>query len=169
MRQVLFLMIVFFFSSVGAEMIPGFGGTKNQPIKITAEELAIDQNAKQALFSGKVKAAQADITMTSLRMSLIYDDKKQKMEPKFIYASGDVALVGVAKQGKSAPVARSRLAEYNMETKKLILIGGVVLERDGQVLHGQSLTVDLVSGLSQFDSTKAGKAGRIRGVFTKQK
>ena len=171
MKLLVFLFLMFsgaalmFSGAASAEVIPGFGGTKNQPIKITSEELAIDQLAKEALFSGKVKASQADISITALRMSIIYKKGDDGLAPKFLYASGNVVLTGAARKGKSPPVARGDLAEYNIETKKLILTGKVRLTQEGQVINGQSLSVDIVSGFSQLDSTKDGQAGRIKGTF----
>ena len=161
--------MVFVAAAASAEIIPGFGGAKNQPITISSEELAIDQLAKQALFSGKVKLSQADIVITALRMSVIYEQGDKGIEPKFLYALGDVVLTGVSKAGQPAPQAQGELAEYNIKTKKLILTGKVRLTRAKQVFKGQSLTVDVVSGLSQLDSVKGGKDGRIRGIFQRGK
>lgn len=163
---VLSLLVIQTQSVSSNEVIPGFGGVKNKPVRITSEELTIDQVAKQALFSGNAKAVQEDLTISSRRMNVLYRNKNGRLF-KFLYASGDVVLIGKAQNGKPPPTAKGDLAEYNMETKKLILTGKVVLENSGQILRGQSLTIDLVSGTSQLDSVKKGKAGRVRGIFKK--
>lgn len=171
-----FFALAFVFFAVAAvattpktkQLISGFGGGGVQPIQINSEELTIDQKAKQALFSGKATARQGKLSITALRMSVHYGQGADgRFSPKFLYASGDVLLTGKAKAGNPPPIAQAHLAEYNMETKKLILIGDVVLKQDRQTLKGQSLTIDLVSGLSRLDSVQAGKTGRIRGVFRK--
>ena len=165
---VLALLLCLWPLPLAAEVIPGFGGDRDQPITIQSEELAIDRAAAQALFSGGVEAKQSGLTIKSRRMNLIY-----RAEPdvriKFLYASGDVWLIGRAQPGKTPPIARGQLAEYNVETSTLILSDDVALERDGHIVTGQSLTIDMASGESRLDSTEKGKPGRVRGLIQRPK
>ena len=165
-----YLMICFLIFSASlarAEIIPGFGGNRTQPIAIRAEELAIDHKALQAVFSGDVKAEQSGFVISSRHMNVLYKAKPD-LRIRFLYASGNVRLKGQSVGGQPAPVARGDFAEYNISTHVLILTGKIILERNGQIVTGQSLVIDLKNGQSRLDSLVKGRQGRVRGLFKKK-
>src|SRR4051794_15397454 len=63
----------------------------SQPITINSNELSADNKGKTALFSGKVVAKQADITIYSDKLTVNYADKKNDVEK--IEADGNVRII----------------------------------------------------------------------------
>ena len=158
---------LFFAASAHAEIVPGFGGNKNTPITINAEELSVDRTAGQAIFSGQVEAVQSGQKLKARHMNVIYDPDSADIQ--FLYASGNILFVGRPRPGKPTPRAKGELAEYNVATQKLILSGKVVLYRAGHIVKGQSLVINLKTGQSLMDSTQKGLPGRVRGLFKRTK
>ena len=161
------IAMLFFVASARAEIVPGFGGNKNTPITINAEELSVDRTAGQAIFSGQVEAVQSGQRLQSRYMNVIYDPDSADIQ--FLYASGNIRFIGRPQPGKAAPRAKGELAEYNVATQKLILSGKVELNRGGHIVRGQSLVIDLKTGQSLMDSTRKGQPGRVRGLFKRTK
>jgi len=61
-----------------------------------------------------------------------------------------------------AETAKGDLAEYDVETGKIVMTGAVTLTPGGNVVKGASLTIDLNTGRGAID----GGGGRVKSVFT---
>lgn len=142
------------------------------PIEITADSLEVLQNEQIATFTGNVDAVQGDLVLSAdlLRVH---------------YGGGDDAAPGPAAAGAirrieaegnvflSSPreTAQGDAGVYDVAANQLTMEGAVVLTRDDNVIRGQQLEIDLVSGRSRMlaavPSTEGGTAPqRVRALFT---
>ena len=142
------------------------------PIEITADTLEVLRNEQIATFTGNVDAVQGDMVLSADLLRVHYgDDAAAAAGPagansiRRIEAEGNVFL--------SSPreTAQGDAGVYDVASDQVTLEGAVVLTRDDNVIRGQRLEIDLVSGLSRVlaavPSTEGGAAPqRVRALFT---
>jgi lipopolysaccharide export system protein LptA len=142
------------------------------PIEITADSLEVLQDRKIATFAGNVDAVQGDMVLRADQLRVHYGDdgKAAPGAPgmgsiRRIEAEGNVLL--------SSPreTAQGEIGVYDVPANQLTMEGSVVLTQDDNVIRGQRLEIDLVSGrsrvLAAVPSTEGGTAPqRVRALFT---
>lgn len=142
------------------------------PIEITADTLEVLRNEQIATFTGNVDAVQGDMVLSADLLRVHYgDDAAAAAGPagansiRRIEAEGNVFL--------SSPreTAQGDAGVYDVASDQVTLEGAVVLTRDDNVIRGQRLEIDLVSGrsrvLAAVPSTEGGAAPqRVRALFT---
>jgi lipopolysaccharide export system protein LptA len=142
------------------------------PIEITADSLEVVQDRKIATFAGKVDAVQGDLVLTADQLRVHYGDEAGAAPGppgmgsiRRIEAEGNVFL--------SSPreTAQGDSGVYDVTANQLTMEGAVVLTQGENVIRGQRLEVDLVSGRSRMfaavPSTEGGEAPqRVRALFT---
>lgn len=145
-----------------------------QPIEITADSLEVAQKEQHAIFSGNVVAIQGNMRITSDRMQVFYRTgaqvKGEAQAISRIKVDGDVFM------SNASETARSKSGIYDVDASKLTLKKDVVLTRGENVVKGDVLEYDLVTGKSQIvgagvttggsdGNAEGGKKGRVRGLF----
>tara|TARA_R110000787_G_C13437014_1_gene446029 strand:+ start:2610 stop:3167 length:558 start_codon:yes stop_codon:yes gene_type:complete len=171
---VLFVLSLVAYGSLSgafAQSVAGGGGfDTNQPIEITADSLEVQQANQQAIFEGNVQVVQGEIRMRSNKLVVHYSEKNQSgngdpANIRQIDATGDVFL--------SSPreTAQGDKGVYDVTNKQIDLQGNVVLTQGQNVLRGNNLTLDLVSGKSRVEGGGAteGNNGRVKGIFVPEK
>ena len=165
---------------------------KKKPIEITSDRLDVDQEAKIAIFEGKVDAIQGEIHLRADRLKVYYDTvttptpaqpgapaPPPSATPVAAAASDDPAAGG----GKirrmdvdghvfvSSPTetASGEKGVYNADTGKIVLTGNVILTRGGNVIRGTKLSIDVDSGRSVIDANSSAGGGRVKGLFVPKK
>ncbi|HEX2479266.1 MAG TPA: LptA/OstA family protein [Geminicoccaceae bacterium] len=143
------------------------------PIEITADTLEVLRNEQIATFTGNVDAVQGDMVLSADLLRVFYGDDAvaDAQGPagtnsiRRIEAEGNVFL--------SSPreTAQGDAGVYDVASNQLTMDGAVVLTRDDNVIRGQRLEVDLVSGRSRVfaavPSVEGGTAPqRVRALFT---
>lgn len=148
----------------GWAQTPAAGGfqSSDEPIEIVADELEVRQNEGLAVFSGSVDAVQGDMRLTADVLNVHYGSEG-------VAAGGDierVVAVGNVVVRSLTDVARGDRGVYDVVAQQITLTGDVVLTRDENVLRGNRLDVDLVTGISTMRASDA--RGRVRALFTPQ-
>jgi lipopolysaccharide export system protein LptA len=142
------------------------------PIEITADSLEVLRNQQIATFTGDVDAVQGDMVLSADLLRVHYGDDGGEAAGlagansiRRIEAEGNVFL--------SSPreTAQGDAGVYDVASNQVTMEGAVVLTRDDNVIRGQRLEIDLVSGRSQVfaavPSTEGGAAPqRVRALFT---
>lgn len=152
--------------SADSELDKTFAGNSSEPIKITADSLEVIQRDKVALFKGNVEAVQGKMNLKSDQMTVFYDKSKNAENNAIskIEVKGNVLLYSPTEAAKSLE------GLYDVENKLVKLNGNVILTRDKNVLKGDSLVYNMVTGKSQlFGGAKEGKKGRVQGLFVPEK
>lgn len=156
-------------SSAGADNRSKFGlSDPNTPIAISADRFDGDQNAKTLVYTGNAVVRQGEVYLHTdvLRVNVNADGHTADK----IYATGRVVVTS------TSGTATGDNAVYDVDPRIITLTGHVVLVRDVNVMRGEKLTVDLVSGVAKMvggQATASGangggekKPGRIQGLFT---
>jgi lipopolysaccharide export system protein LptA len=168
--------------------LQGFSQNRDQPIKINAAELEVQNKDKVATFSGKVHLVQGDTTMDSDTLVVFYDDQasapppsskgaataqitpQQNQQIKRVEARGHVIVHQQGHGSNGEPVdqtATGDLGIFDMRANTVTMRGHVVVSRGPNVLKGDNLVVDMTSGDSRMTcgSGREGCKGGVVGLF----
>ncbi len=194
-KFIILSIIVLFSASVNAEteaptkpqtpmsqLAPGHDS--NQPIKITADKLDVQQDLHIAIFTGNVIAIQGDTTLKSEIMKVHYRNSRTGVTgnsgTKKVKAAtqqsnpGSVSLIEVYQNVfLTNPVqsAKGDNGTYDVDNHMVKLNGRVTLVKNKNIIKGDHLDYDTATGKSQIysaaDKTKPG--GRVESVFVQEK
>ena len=154
---------------------PASGGG-DEPIEINSDRLVLEQNQQVATFTGNVDAVQGVTRLQSDKMRVFYannpvqpaDGTKpaggSKQSVNRIEAEGNVVIT------KPGETAQGRTGTYDLVTRKLVLLGDVVLTRGQNVVRGDRLDSDLATSVSTVTVNKpaagTGKTkSRVKALF----
>lgn len=145
--------------------LQGFAKNRDQPVRINADSLEVRDKDKVAQFSGNVVVIQGDTTMRSKDLLVYYDGSVanapqggdqpvQKGQIRKLEATGGV-VVKTKEQ-----TASGDSGTFEMKSNTVTLVGKpVVLTQGPNVIRGQKLVVDLVTGVSKFEG------GRVESLI----
>ena len=141
--------------SQGAGIALGTSGfDSGQPVEISADALAVDQNSGEATFEGNVLVVQGDVRMSAARMVIEYatDGSDAANGISRLLASGGVTLV------TATDAAEAREAVYSVADSQVTMAGDVLLTQGPNAISGERLVIDLTSGQGRME-------GRVRTVI----
>lgn len=153
-----------------------FGSDQTTPIEIEADELEVQDRSSTALFSGNVTVTQGETALQTSRLTVFYAQSA--------LATRTRAEGGTTPEGQSpATPTNQRIARLHAEGKVLItadgqsatgdtgtvdfdsrtlaLNGNVTLAQGQNVVTGDTLTVDLNTGVARVQSRS-----RVRVLLT---
>ncbi len=159
---------------------------QDQPVQIEAATLEVRDKAKMATFSGNVQVVQGDTTMKCQTLVVFYGPEpganpskpavttaatapgmpKGAQNIRRIEARGGVTVVT---KGQNAS---GDLGIYDLKTKTITLSGNVVVSQGPNVLHGERVVVDTVTGNARVESGEPGTKtaqGRVRALILPNK
>ncbi len=158
---------------------------KDQPVEIEAATLEVRDKNKTATFSGNVKVVQGDTTMKCQNLVVFYGQevglagdatpvKTSKSTPGMPQGAQNIRRIeargGVTVITKDQN-ASGDLGIYDLKTKTITLSGNVVVSQGQNVIHGQRVVVDMVTGNARVESastpgaTGAPGPGRVRALI----
>lgn len=139
---------------------------KDQPVEIEAATLDVRDKAKTATFSGNVTVKQGDTTMKCQSLVVFYGQE--------VGIAGKAAEVTTSKSTPGMPQgaqnirriearggvtvitkdqnASGDLGIYDLKTKTITLSGNVVVSQGQNVIHGEKVVVDTVTGNARVES-----------------
>lgn len=150
----------------------------NAPIDFTADRIEVQDRAHRAIWSGDVRAVQAEMVLTAATMTANYlgsisdggapgaDGKAAGPQIQRIDASGSVVVT------KPGEVAHGDYGIYDLDKKLITMIGHVTLDRNGSIVRGGRLVIDQTTNRATVDGSNvggagsAGTGGRVSGRFT---
>jgi lipopolysaccharide export system protein LptA len=166
---------------------------KDQPVQIEAATLEVRDKDKTATFSGNVSVVQGDTTMKCQRLVVFYGqemgiagkDKQASATPvttskstpgmpqgaqniKRIEAQGGVTVITKDQN------ARGDLGVYDLQTKTITLTGHVTISQGQNVINGERVVVDTVTGNARVESASSNggssagvqsQGGRVRALI----
>jgi lipopolysaccharide export system protein LptA len=155
------------------------GQKQNLPVQIDAKALEVQDKKKTATFSGNVKVVQGDTTMTCRTLVVFYGQEMgiagdapvvkanstagvvpNAQNIRRIEAHGDVLVVSKDQN------ATGDLGVYDLPAKTITLTGNVVLTQGKNVIHGDRLIVDTVTGNAHVEGAQ--KTG-VRAIIVPNK
>ncbi|MFG1350612.1 LptA/OstA family protein [Xanthobacter autotrophicus] len=153
--------------------LQGFAKNRDQPVRINADSLEVRDKDKVAVFSGNVLVTQGDTTLRSRDLMVYYEGSVAQQaggQPAGEQASGvdpsqkgqirKLEAVGGVVVKTKEQTATGDSGVFEMKTNTVTLLGKpVVLTQGPNVIRGQKLVVDLVSGVSKFEG------GRVESLI----
>jgi len=161
-------------------LFPGAQGQKqNLPVQIDAKALEVQDKKKTATFTGHVKVVQGDTTMTCRTLVVFYGQEMGLgSEAPVVKANSTAGAVPNAQnirrieaRGDVLVVSRDQnatgdLGVYDLPAKTITLTGNVVLTQGKNVIHGEKLIVDTVTGNAHVEgATQTG----VRAIIVPNK
>lgn len=156
--------------------LQGFARNRNEPVRINANSLEVRDKEKIAVFSGNVVVTQGDTTLQSKDLKVYYDGSVAPGTMPAPAAQGGAsadatdpmksgqirkleAVGGVLVKTKDQ-TASGDSGTFEMKSQTVTLTGKpVVLTQGPNVIRGQRLVVDLISGVSKFEG------GRVESLI----
>lgn len=144
------------------QLFGGLKGGASGAIQVEADSLEVTEQATQrvSVFRGNVTVQRAGTTLKAALITIYSpagEAKPGKEAFDRIEASGKV-YVRSADQ-----IATGDSARFDAKSQTAVLTGNVVLTQGGNVITGDRLTIDLISGKARIDQ---GAGGRIKGIFS---
>ncbi len=131
------------------------GHNSNAPVDFTADRIEVQDRADRVVVSGNVIVTQADMRLTSNRLTVAYR-RGSGVEINRMDAVGDVVVV------RGQETAKGNVAIYDLDKRLITMLGNVTLTQGTSRLTGGRLLIDLATGRSSVD----GKSGSAPGVTT---
>ncbi|WP_448658316.1 LptA/OstA family protein [Sphingomonas sp. CJ99] len=144
----------------------------NAPIDFEAQLIDLQDRANRAVLSGGVSIRQATMRLNADRVTVAYTGQVIGGSPQVsrLDAAGGVTVV------RPDQSARSQYAVYDLNARRITMVGNVRLTQGTNTLNGGRLTIDLDTGRAVIDgrATGAGAAGattttgsgRVSGRFS---
>lgn len=140
---------------------------KDQPVEIEAGTLEVRDKNKTATFSGNVKVVQGDTTMKCQNLVVFYGQEvglgggappavtTTKSTPGMPQGAQNIRRIeargGVTVTTKDQNAAGD-LGVYDLKTKTITLSGNVTVSQGQNVIHGEKVVVDTVTGSAKVES-----------------
>jgi lipopolysaccharide export system protein LptA len=162
-------------SNAPPNALQGFSQNRDKPIKITSVTLEVRDRDKMATFAGDVHLVQGDTTMRSKTLVVFYDEEapanpgtastqgqtspQQNQQIKRVEAKGNVIVV------QKDQTATGESGIFDMKSNTVTLVGNVVISQGPNVVKGDTLTVDMTTGVSRIACGKGQEKCRVQGLF----
>ena len=169
------------------------GQDKDQPVQIEAASLEVRDKNKMATFSGDVQVVQGDTTMKCQKLVVFYGqevgiaqkdagtaqnpppDVKPGTKPTAAPAGpkGAQNIRRIEARGGVTVITKDQnasgdLGVYDLIAKTITLTGNVVVSQGQNVIHGERVVVDTVSGNARVESNNQGGGttpSRVRALI----
>jgi lipopolysaccharide export system protein LptA len=158
------------------------GQNGDQPVQIDADTLEVRDKSHIATFAGNVQVVQGETTMKCRTLVVLYgpdvgsggDKPTASVRPVAgampagqkihrIEARGDVTIFTKDQH------ASGDLGVYDLPSKTITLTGNVVVTQGQNVIHGERLIVDTVTGNAHVEAVPGATQGRVRAVIVPSK
>ncbi|GLQ28228.1 lipopolysaccharide transport periplasmic protein LptA [Sulfitobacter pacificus] len=120
------------------------------PVEVTADNLSVDQETGEAIFTGNVLIGQGEMRLSAPRVLVVYLAEQKGIER--MEATGGVTLVS----GPDA--AESERADYSISEGTIVMTGNVLLDQGPNALSADKMTVQLSDGTAQM-------SGRVKTII----
>ena len=128
-----------------------------KPIEIVADSMEWNKQLGQAIATGNAKAIQGQTTIKANKIiAILSEDNSQQI--KELRASGNVVFL------KGQQLATGDKATYYLSQDKVIITGSVELKRDGNIIKGEKLIIDFLTGLSKMESSKTNQKVKMKYI-----
>ena len=158
---------------------------KDAPVQIEAATLEVHDKSKTATFSGNVQVVQGDTTMKCRSLVVFYGQEVGLGESTAQATSattvksplgaprGAQNIRRIEARGAVTVITKDQSASgdlgiYDLKTKTITLSGNVVVSQGQNVIHGERVVVDTVSGNARVESNNQGGGAtpsRVRALI----
>ncbi len=164
------------------------GQDKDQPVQIEAASLEVRDKNKTATFAGDVQVVQGDTTMKCQKLVVFYGQEigiaqggaqggapapDAKPAPVLAGPKGAQNIRRIEARGGVTVITKDQnasgdLGVYDLIAKTITLTGNVVVSQGQNVIHGERVVVDTVTGNARVESSNQGGGAtpsRVRALI----
>ena len=160
--------------TAAASPFAGMGQSQDQPVQIEAATLEVRDKNKTATFSGNVSVVQGDTTMKCQSLVVFYGQEVGVGAEAAPAATAAKSSPGMPRNAQNIRRIEARggvtvitkdqnasgdLGVYDLKTKTITLQGNVVVSQGQNVIHGERVVVDTVTGTARVESGSTAAAG----------
>ena len=128
-----------------------------KPVEILADSMVWNKKLGQAIATGNAKAVQGQTTIKANKIIAVLSEENSQ-QIKELQASGKVVFL------KDKQLATGDKATYYLNQDKVIITGNVELKKDGNIIKGEKLIIDFLSGLSKMEGSKTNQKVKMKYV-----
>ena len=128
-----------------------------KPIEILADSMQWNKQLGQAIATGNARAIQGQTTIKANKIiAILSEDNSQQI--KELQAVGKVVFL------KDKQLATGDKATYYINQEKVIIRGNVELKRDDNIIKGEKLIIDFLTGLSKMEGSGANQKVKMKYI-----
>jgi lipopolysaccharide export system protein LptA len=116
-------------------------GDRNQPMDLTAQSWNGSMQGKQ-IYKGNVRISQGSLKIEANTATVLHT----KGQVQSATLEGSPATVSQGRDGGGMVRAQAKRIEYDLTTNKVVLIGSVRIEEDGNTTSGERFEYSLDTG-----------------------
>jgi lipopolysaccharide export system protein LptA len=161
-------------------MQSNMGQNQDQPVQIEAGSFVVQDKNKTATFSGNVQVVQGDTTMKCQSLVVFYGHEvgiaqsatNTKQAPAASSPKGAQDIRRIEAHGSVTVLTKDQKASgdlgiYDLQAKTITLSGNVVVSQGENVIHGEKVVVNTVTGNASVLGNEGGGAvpGRVRALI----
>ena len=146
------IILLFFLFYLNADAEP------RKPIEILADSMEWNKQLGQAVATGNAKAIQGQTTIKANKIIAVLSEDNSK-QIKELQAVGKVVFL------KDKQLATGNNATYYINQDKVIITGNVELKRDGNIIKGEKLIIDFLSGLSKMETSGTNQKVKMKYII----
>lgn len=153
MRLAILILTFLPFAAMADQTGVTLGGLKADPeaaVQVTSDSLSVNQSDGFAVFEGSVVVEQGTMRLTAARIEVTYGADGTSIAA--MTATGGVQMAA------GTDAASAQQAVYRPGDSALTMTGDVLLTQGGATIAGQSLVMDLRTGLGTME-------GRVTTTF----
>ena len=145
------ISIIILFSLLHLNLCPEV----RNPIEILADSMEWNKQLGQAVAIGNAKATQGQTTLKANKIiAVLNKDNSQQITE--LQASGNVVFL------KDNQLATGDKAIYYLNQDKVIITGNVELKRDSNIIKGEKLIIDFLTGLSKMEASDSNQKVKMK-------
>ena len=128
-----------------------------KPIEILADSMEWNKQLGQAIATGNAKAIQGQTTIRANKIiAILSEDNSQQIQE--LQAIGKVIFL------KDKQLATGDKATYFINQDKVIITGNVELKRDDNIIKGEKLIIDFLTGLSKMEGSGTNQKVKMKYI-----
>ena len=146
--------------------LQGMQINRDKPIQINATTLEVRDKEKKATFLGNVVVVQGDTTMKCKILDVFYDQDNDGKPPKGgpPQAGGQQQIRRLEAKGGVTVIQKEQTATgdtaiYELKTNSVTLNGNATVTQGQNIIRGDRIEVDLLTGVTQVKSRTEGESG----------
>ena len=128
---------------------------EKKPIEIVADTMEWNKQLGQAIAVGNAKAIQGESIIKADKIIAVLSKTDNQKITKLL-ANGNVFFL------KDKQLATGDKAIYHLDQDKVIITGNVKLERNNNIVKGEKLIIDFLTGLSKIEGSKSNQKVKMK-------
>jgi lipopolysaccharide export system protein LptA len=129
----------------------------NEEATVISEKLMVDQQQNTATFTGKVVLRQTNSVTKADKMIFYYVPESKEINK--IQTFGNVYII------KDTQIAKADQGEYLVKEKTIELVGGVSLKNDDNIIKGDRLIYNTITGMGKIIPTLNSDNSQVKAIL----